>query len=68
MNSDDDQVMEDAAQTNVLDLPAEMFRSGDEVEEATVQIQHHLPGFRDPSILNVDVNYTGVGSVAKNSA
>lgn len=64
MNANDDQVMENDVQVNDLDLPAEMFRSGDEVEEATVQMQHRLPGFRDPSVLNVDVNYTGVDDLA----
>lgn len=64
MNNDENQAMEDDGQVNDFDLPAEMFRSGDEVEETTVQIQHRPPGFKNPRIFNVDVKYSGVDDLA----
>jgi hypothetical protein len=64
MCNDDNQVMEEDGQISDFDLPADMFRSGDEVEETTVLMPHRLPGFKHPQILNVDVKYTGVDDMA----
>lgn len=64
MASCDDPNLEDNAQLMDLDLPAGMFLSGDKVEETTVQMQHRLPNFANPSLFNIDVKYTAVDDVA----
>lgn len=58
MDTNDDSEMVD------LDLPADMFRMGEEVEDATVQMQHRPPDFAFPEIVNVDVKYTPLGDTA----
>jgi hypothetical protein len=60
MDTNDDQVVKEDSERMDLDLPADMFRSGEEVEETTIQMQHRPPGFLNPVIVNVDVNYTPV--------
>lgn len=64
MTNNDHLPLPDTQLDPLLDLPTEMFRSGDVVEETTVRMQHRKPGFAFPDILNVDVHFTDVNNVA----
>jgi hypothetical protein len=64
MDTDVDNRLQEGGRLNDLDLPSGMFRGGDVAEEATIQMQHRRPGFRDPALFNVDVTYTAVDDMA----
>lgn len=63
MNANDDQGIENNPEQVDLDLPADMFRMGEEIEQSTIQMQHRQSKLARPSIINVDVQYTPLGDM-----